>query len=557
MPTFFKAQNGQIGLWVPRALKPGAMPAERTYRQTNEPVFVSMRTFLTRQSHKPPSEKGRRSRLSGEGGFTLIEVLVAAVVLAIGLLGLLGLLDTAVKATASTRAREGATNLAREIIEDARTIPFAQVSPIDIVEKLQATNGLTNATPGPTWHIVRRGNNYTVAVHACYVDDPKDGLAKTAEIPSTELSYFCEEHKGNEEWKAGGAVDSTPIDFKRVTVDVTWSAIGRSPDVHQAQMISAAGEGIGLSASELKLVPPPSVYLGSSVTQPVITEAAKELTFSVTLPAGATAMRWSLEGVPQATIEAPTPKEGGTLTFKWPIEGLSDGTYQVSAQAISASGVLGPPVTIPVTLIRGAPAAPKGVKAGFNTVYEHGSPTKAVELQWEANSERNVIGYRVYNPLGVLESDLICPSGGKSTLSTALSCIELKTGFEPKSGLTYSLAALYRNAEGKVEEGAKASFTLAFPAPAAPNTPTGLEAKKEENGSVRLTWEAPSGGTKVAFYRIYRGSTDYTSRYDTASVVEKQKPGYTDSDAIEKHTYWVTAVSETMTESAFSNQVTE
>jgi hypothetical protein len=278
----------------------------------------------------------------------------------------------------------------------------------------------------------------------------------------------------------------------------------------------------------------------------VITESAKELTFSVTLPTGATAMRWSLEGVPQATIEA--PKAGSTLTFKWQIEGLSDGTYQVSAQAISASGVLGPPVTIPVTLIRGEPAAPKGIKAGFNTVYEGGSPRKAVELQWEANSERNVLGYRVYNPLGVLESDLVCPSGGMSTLSLALSCIELKTGFEPKPGLIYSLAALYRNAKGEVAEGKKASFTLAFPAPAAPNAPKNLEAKKEGNGSVKLTWEAPKEGTPVAFYRIYRESTAYTSRYDTASATTE--PHYTDSDAVTEHEYWVTAVNESLTESS-------
>jgi len=503
---------------------------------------------------KPSSEGRLRSRLPNarsEGGFTLLEVLIAAVVLAIGLVGLLGLLDTSVKATASTRAREGATNLAREVLEDARTIPFAQLSPTAVVGDLQAMNGLTNATPGPTWHIVRRGITYTVTASECSIDDPKDGLAKTAEIASSEVSYFCEKHKGSEEWKAGGAVDAAPVDFKRVTVDVTWSAIGRSPDVHQVTMVSAAGEAIGLSASELKLVPPPFVYPGSSVTQPMITEAATELTFSVTLPTGATAMRWSLEGIPQATFEV---KEGSTLTFKWRIEGLSDGTYQVSAQAISSSGVLGPPVTIPVTLIRGAPAAPKGVKAGFNTVYEGGSPRKAVELQWEANSERNVIGYRVYNPLGVVTAGLICPQSS-SVLSTALSCIELKTAYEPKPGLTYSLAALYRNAEGKVEEGAKASFTLAFPAPEPPKEPKNLKSVKNANGSVTLTWEAPKEGTPVAFYRIYRGSTDYTSRYDTASATEK--PSYTDSDAVTTHTYWVTAVSSTLTESQFVGPVTE
>lgn len=490
---------------------------------------------------------------SSEDGFTLFEVLIAAVILTIGLLGLFGLLDTSVKATASTRAREGATNLAREIIEDARTIPFAQLSPTSFVDQLQEIKGLENATPGSTWTIVRRESGtqqpikYTVTTEECSIDDPKDGLAKEHD------STFC---AGQQNWKSGETVDQTPIDFKRMTVNVTWSAQGRVPEcastrtcVHVVTMISSAGEAVGLSASELKLLSPPKV---TSTTEPVITpEGAKELgtpeelTFSVSAPKGSTAVRWSLEGVAQSPT--PTLKEGTTWTFKWKIQGISDGTYQVSAQAITTTGVLGPPVTISVTLIRGTPIAPKGIKAGFNEVYVSGVKKQVAELEWEANSERNVIGYRVYRP----GEALACPESA-NTLSTAVSCIDFAS---PQAEATYSLAALYRNAKGEVSEGTKATVKLAWPAPAAPNPPTELEAKKNEDGSVTLTWKAPKEGAAVAFYRIYRGSTNYTSRYDTASAIEK--PSYTDNNAITTHEYWVSAVSSSMRESTLTGPVSK
>src|SRR5690349_16326661 len=115
------------------------MPKRHT--TTSDP-FASMRTFLHRQNHAPPNKQGRRSYFGGDAGFTLLEVLIAAVVLMIGLMGLFGLLDISVKAGASTRAREGATSPAREIVEDARTIPYAQLSPTSTEGQLQAMNGL-------------------------------------------------------------------------------------------------------------------------------------------------------------------------------------------------------------------------------------------------------------------------------------------------------------------------------------------------------------------------------------------------------------------------------
>ena len=59
-----------------------------------------------------------------QSGFTLVEVMVAVFILLIGVLGALTLLDGANAATSRTKKREAATNLARELIESARAVPY-------------------------------------------------------------------------------------------------------------------------------------------------------------------------------------------------------------------------------------------------------------------------------------------------------------------------------------------------------------------------------------------------------------------------------------------------
>jgi type II secretory pathway pseudopilin PulG len=477
-------------------------------------MLVTIRTIIARVATRGYDGCAGDS----EAGFTLIEALMAAVILVVGLIGLLGLVDISVKASASTRAREGATSLAREILEDARTIPYAQLSPTSIESELQAMNApsypLKDASVAPGWQIVRRGVTYTITVKECSLDDPKM-------VAGAHEGTFCKDPGEKEENE----------DLKRITVEVKWSALGRTPVVKQVSTLTAAGEAIGLSATKLELIEP------EKSTAPVITNAATEkLVFSVSAPASTTAMSWSLNGTAQTS--APTLSKGTEWTFTWgPIAALSDGTYQVSAQAINAKGVYGPPVTISVQLIRHVPAAPKNIKGGFNKVYRSGALTEVAELQWQANSELNVIGYRV-NRTGE-----VCPGGGG--LSLATSCIDSSPPAKTASAAerTYSIAALYLDSKGVVQEGEKASFTLSS-APETPNAPTGLKVKKTESGSVTVEWSAPSVGP-VAFYRIYRGSKNYTSRYATAFTSP-----YTDTEASEPHEYWVTAVSSTLTESS-------
>ncbi|HEX9481103.1 MAG TPA: prepilin-type N-terminal cleavage/methylation domain-containing protein, partial [Solirubrobacteraceae bacterium] len=179
-------------------------------------------------SHRKPAEPaGRprhRLRLGGDDGFTLVEVLVAAVVLVGGLTTLLGLLNSSVKASSATHQREQATNLARQILEDARGIPYAQISPSSIVLQLQALPGLANQGSGSSWQVVRGKTTYAISLKECPIDDGK-GEEWGVHVNVAGENPYCKD-AGEKEWVTGErGPDPQPEDLKRITVDVTWTAI--------------------------------------------------------------------------------------------------------------------------------------------------------------------------------------------------------------------------------------------------------------------------------------------------------------------------------------------
>src|ERR1700747_3360245 len=122
-----------------RFAKAAGARCRRDHRQ--RPMLRSMRTILRGDGGPFVIGRRRRSRLSSEAGFTLIEVLVASIVLAVGITALFALVDSSVKASFSTRAREGATSLARQVLEDAHTVPYSQLAPTSVTEQLQAMEG--------------------------------------------------------------------------------------------------------------------------------------------------------------------------------------------------------------------------------------------------------------------------------------------------------------------------------------------------------------------------------------------------------------------------------
>ena len=364
-------------------------------------------------------------RLGDQRGFTLIEVLVAASLLVIGVLGTMALVDASNATTNQNKGREGATNLAREVVEGSRSIGYEKLEPFTVHPELQAMPGLADVSPGPGWGVKRRGIDYTVDVSVCSVDDPKDGLGSHAGVT------FCADSS------ATGTADPQSRDFKRVTVDISWESAFKTQSLRQVALIAtdnSAGPPVTALVATAPVVADPAapVITGSAITS---------VTFRATVPAGVSSVVYSLDGEDKgdATVEA----NGTDWTFTLPISALTDGGYSVSVRAVDARGVAGPSFAIPLKLIRSQPVAPSGFTGGPNTINVSGTPTSVVELEWRANSERNVIGYRVYNASGAL----VCPAD-LLTIDLKLTCIDFAN-----AGGTYSVVALYRDAGGTVQEG--------------------------------------------------------------------------------------------------------
>jgi len=376
-------------------------------------------------------------RLRDQRGFTIIEVLVAAMLLVIGILGTIALVDTSNARTNQNKGREGATNLAREVVENARTIGYKQLQPYTVEAELQAMPGLASQSSGTVWTVKRRGFTYTLNVSVCAVDDPKDGYGSHAG------AAFCADSAST------GTADPQAEDLKRVTVDVSWQLYSKTQTLRQVALIAGAGaKGPAVTSlvATAPVVPDPAA--------PVITSSAiSSVTFKATVPAGVSSVIYSLDGEDKgnATVAA----NGTDWTFTLPISGLSDGGYDVSVRAVDSRGVAGPSFAIPLKLIRSQPAAPTGLVAGANKVYRNGSLVDVVELAWQPNPERNVIGYRVYTS----GSALVCPAN-MQTLDLAVSCIDFTA-----TGGTYAVAALYRDASGAVAEGPRSTVSVPASSP--------------------------------------------------------------------------------------------
>ena len=120
-----------------------------------------------------------RRALADQSGFTLVEVMVAVIILLAGVLGTLTLLDGANAATSRTKAREAATNLARELIESARAVPYTDLGTPQIVPAIQQQPGLGDANAASGWQLRRRNVLFTVTPTACSVDDTTTSSATT------------------------------------------------------------------------------------------------------------------------------------------------------------------------------------------------------------------------------------------------------------------------------------------------------------------------------------------------------------------------------------------
>ena len=504
------------------------------------------------------------SRLrSDQRGFSLVEVLVAALVLLVGIGGTVALIDGANARTVDTKGREAGTNLARELTEQVRSIPYGQLAPASLAPSLQEQPGLGDGNQGSGgWSIRRRGFSYEVDARVCSVDDPKDGLAadpgagfcsvstdpncvanvSTGGTPgaqlcvslgNTTIATLC----GGPGGGGGGAgslcpgsgSDDNPDDYKLALFSLRWGQGRRH--VTQATVIPNPGSSNGPGIRTL---------VAAGLNQNVLQSPSPQVSFVVTTSRTPQSVQWSIDGHVKGSAQG----AGQAWSFSWPVADLEDGAYLVGARAFDAGGQPGTARTVTITLNRFPPAAPTGFLGGRNG--------PVVDFEWRASTERDIVGYRVYEDRVTVADRLAC------SLTTRTDCIDDAPPDLPL--VSYYVVALDRDTGGNLREGARSTVRAVTKTNNPPNAPTGLTASVSA-GSTVLRWNAavprdPDAGDTVEDYRVYRDGRAYVDRYDRFSCTASTCTFTDTQTGDQQHSYWVTAVDQSLAESPLVGPVT-
>jgi prepilin-type N-terminal cleavage/methylation domain-containing protein len=523
------------------------------------------------------SRRPSPSPVSLEDGFTIIEVIVATVILLVGVMGVLSVVVQSDGVSASNRIREQGIALQRELIEAARSIPYEQLTQGTLVSRISSQTGLTGSTmTAKGWTFRRRNVDYTVAVGTCAVDDPIDKTGPhesagycldgtgsttpteclaylgsagsiagvgTAGVPQSGDCGIDTNYDGAVDGlvdTAGGpctncaGADTNPNDYKRIVVLVRWTkGLGKR---YALQSTTLPNPGLAAAPAITSLTQP---------SKPIVQGDPDSLPFTATFNTPPAAVPWYVSSTLQGQA---TPTAVDTVwTFNWNLGSVNytgttpnvgevlDGTYSVSAKGVDAYGQAGTSKASTVILNRRWPYPPSNLHAGRNN--------GAAYLDWGANSERDIIGYRVYRKGS--PDQLVCD------VALQTRC---RDGGLPSSYQEYYVRAIDRDSQGVVRTGDN-SAVASVPDVSADNPPSAPGAPKgaASGTDMKLVWGASGDidpGDSIRFYRIYRDGTDWVDNYfgqtsngSTLQFVDTATNG-------ESHSYWVVAVDQSYTESA-------
>jgi prepilin-type N-terminal cleavage/methylation domain-containing protein len=518
-----------------------------------------------------------RCRFTDDGGFTLVEVMVAVVLLLVGVLGVVTMVTGANAQTAVTKSREGAVNLAREVLDAARGVDYNDaLTPSAISPALQAQPGLADADSGTAgWQINRRGVTYTIAQPAiCIIDGQADGYGAHPAPSDPAAPGYCS-------GQTTGSSDPNPDDFRRMDVTISWSVQGRSYSLRDTTLIINPSGGIGPTVKSLCRVAAASTANCNAPVSNSETSPATTSIFFAALTSAADTTTWTVDDgsdptdVSASNISAPvgtvwnytwnigTPAADSSNICGTTVNWEMDGNYIVTAQGVSGIGsnaVAGQLKPYTVTLNRDAPYQVCGLAGGYDnpTTPWTGHPT-GVDLEWAQNPERDVVGYRMYR-----NNTLVCDTtnatsypyaGGDCICTTQTSCIDVNPS-NGNSQVTYRVTALDHDSSGALRESSTQS-TIVSDQSGSNHPPADFPASSvtvsSGGGQTVITWPMvtdPDSGDAVRYFRIYRNGNGYTNRYDRVDVTASGSctPASSTCSYIDAapsaggDTYWVTAV---------------
>jgi Tfp pilus assembly protein PilV len=452
-----------------------------------------------------------------ESGYSLVEVLIAIVLLTVGVLGTVALVDNANLRTSDTKGREGATSLARELVESSRTVAFNNITPADLQPALAAKPGLADADGAGGWQVKRRNFTYTITYTACTIDDGSDRYGTAASHDAT----YC---PGSVSATSAAGADRNPADFRRVVFRLAWRDSRGTQQMEQSALINSTYRGPTVTSIDSGVEG--TIFSGSS------------LGFDATLSSRADSVKWYVDGRLEGDAE------GANTSWEWTWDlgiacsptAVQDGTYFVSAAAYDRNGATGGPLARSVTLNRCPPSAPTAVVGGRNW--------GSVEISWAANPESDVTGYAVYRG-----SDLACSTSSVSDTSC-------RDESAPASGpVDYTVVAYDTGPSGSRAGDHSAPITVLPACGGAPcNTPPNAPDVTFADGILTIsapTPDDPDSGDGIDFYRVYRTSSGAPGPGDRYDVVENgaRTVTWSDTQSGSWH-YWVTAVDSHNSESA-------
>lgn len=153
-----------------------------------------------------------RRRLREESGYTLVEVMVSIVLLAVAILPMFGMFDMALNATTQSSHYDKARTLANLKMEEAKSLPFVDVKdnfPVNGSTPDTATGYYDSGFIPESGPASAEFTNFEYRVEKQYMQQPPTGIGDDPIDPTEEFDDTCEPC-------------DPPTGLIRVTVTVQW-----------------------------------------------------------------------------------------------------------------------------------------------------------------------------------------------------------------------------------------------------------------------------------------------------------------------------------------------
>jgi hypothetical protein len=386
----------------------------------------------------------RYTHLRDESGSMIMEVVVAAFILAVAIMAISSSLSGSLGLVGNSRQRSGAVAVAQERLERVHNIPYDRVA--------LYCGCLGNSTPthsnddtNPDNALSNDGTQYTVDPSHTepVIFDAAAGGIKHIDDPVTvgQTQFNIYQYVS---WYDDPHVTGTQ-NYKRVVVVVTWKfpvASGQTNRVFQSTLIgdgtvsvpsaapSTASPTSGPASATPAVTSCPgdtaaptgtvSVLSGAGAVQGYTNSTNVQIVVNATDTCAPIAVRIKNGSGDQTNLGAytavTTVSSGVSATLTWTIPSGS-GTKDIITRFSDAAGNTSNPVPKTITLDQAVPTLPGSVRATSCTL---GGNSRSLTLTWNASTdaEGNLVGYRVYKSINQGTFSLLAATASQSASDT-------------------------------------------------------------------------------------------------------------------------------------------